>query len=302
MLAIGSPRPDERTQLIVIDLASGERRAVSPPDAWVLHWAWSPDGRRIIYAGDPRHSMQPDYYVADVATGESRQVTDDPGFVPSSSPAPPVWLDGDRVLLEVTSAADSELLVLETQSGVFEVIDRAEARQTSMSVDKSRRFVVQVESSPTSTGELSVYDREAGARTTITSYNRRLLTNRPPAQYERFEVMSDGGGIDAWLLKPPEFDPGKRYPVILDVHGGPASLYGSNFMALQQCLATDGFLVVYANPRGSSSYGRAFARANVRDWGGGDYRDLMAVVDAVLEREYADSDRTGIYGYSYGGY
>jgi len=108
--------------------------------------------------------------------------------------------------------------------------------------------------------------------------------------------------IEAWLLKPPDFDPTKRYPVVLDVHGGPNGFYGYGFLNVQQCLATNGFLVVYSNPRGSSSYGRHFTQQVSGDWGGEDFRDLMAVVDAVLERPYADPERTGIFGYSYGGY
>jgi len=108
--------------------------------------------------------------------------------------------------------------------------------------------------------------------------------------------------IPVWLYFPPDFDPARRYPVILDVHGGPHGHYGYHLNATQQCLATNGFLVVAANPRGSSSYGRHFAAAVVGDNGGEDYLDLLAVLDAVLARPYADAARTGIWGYSYGGY
>ena len=90
--------------------------------------------------------------------------------------------------------------------------------------------------------------------------------------------------------------------MVLDIHGGPHGYYGHRLNPTQQCLATHGFLVVAANPRGSSSYGRRFAAQVVEDNGGEDYRDLMAVLDAVLERPYADRERLGIWGYSYGGY
>jgi dipeptidyl aminopeptidase/acylaminoacyl peptidase len=88
----------------------------------------------------------------------------------------------------------------------------------------------------------------------------------------------------------------------LDVHGGPNSQYGPNFNAVQQLLATNGFLVVFVNPRGSTSYGREFTLRVSRDWGGEDYLDLMAALDSVLERPYADETRVGVWGYSYGGY
>jgi dipeptidyl aminopeptidase/acylaminoacyl peptidase len=108
--------------------------------------------------------------------------------------------------------------------------------------------------------------------------------------------------IDAWLLFPANFDPDKRYPLILDVHGGPHGYYGFGFNAVQQCLSTNDVLVLYSNPRGSTSYGRDFAERVLRDWGGEDYLDLQAVVDSVIDRPYVDPQRLGIYGYSYGGY
>ena len=301
-IAVASPaEPDERSELVLVDAASGKRRALSRSKA-VQHWSWSPDGSRIVWAADPDQSLQPDYYLHDVVSGATGQLTDDPNFVPTSPAVPPVWLDGQRALVEASRRGASELVVLDTETGGVEVLERAETRYGGLTVDRSRRIVVQTESSPTSVGEISVYDLGSGRRRTITSHNTALLTAQPPAGWERFQVESDGWPIDAWLLKPPDFDPNKRYPLILDVHGGPTAHYGSGFMALQQCLATHGFLVVFANPRGSASYGRSFAQQNIRDWGGGDYRDLIAVVDAVLQREYADPARTGIFGYSYGGY
>jgi dipeptidyl aminopeptidase/acylaminoacyl peptidase len=136
----------------------------------------------------------------------------------------------------------------------------------------------------------------------ITRINDGLLRQSPPATWEKLDVQRGEYAIDAWLLKPPGFDRNKRYPLILDVHGGPNGYYGYGFNPVQQCLATHEFLVVFANPRGSSSYGRHFTQQVLRDWGGEDYLDLMAVVDRVVERPYVDADRTGIWGYSYGGY
>jgi dipeptidyl aminopeptidase/acylaminoacyl peptidase len=89
---------------------------------------------------------------------------------------------------------------------------------------------------------------------------------------------------------------------VLDVHGGPHGFYGYGFQAIQQALASHGLLVAFSNPRGSGSYGRDFAHQVRFDWGGEDYLDLMAVVDAVVDRPYVDPARTGIWGYSYGGF
>ena len=151
-------------------------------------------------------------------------------------------------------------------------------------------------------GEVAVYDRQSGLRSVITRQNTSLLEAAQPASWERFDVDRGGTIVEAWLLKPPGLDPDKKYPVVLDVHGGPHGFYGYGFNAVQQTLASHGFLVVFSNPRGSGSYGREFAEQVRCDWGGEDYLDLMAVLDAALERPYADAKRTGIWGYSYGGY
>src|SRR5206468_2811915 len=92
---------------------------------------------------------------------------------------------------------------------------------SGFSTDRARRFIAQASSSMDSLGEIAVYDRQSGKRTQITNYNRALLAAAPAAQWERFDVERDGTVVEAWLLKPADFDPTKKYPVVLDVHGGP---------------------------------------------------------------------------------
>lgn len=119
---------------------------------------------------------------------------------------------------------------------------------------------------------------------------------------------SDGLEIEGILTYPLDYAPGKRYPLIIEVHGGPASAYGRQYLGWpnRYCnvveMSERGFCVLRCNPRGSSGYGKAFRFANQGDWGGGDYRDIMAGVDHVIEMGIADPDRMGILGWSYGGY
>jgi len=151
-------------------------------------------------------------------------------------------------------------------------------------------------------GEIVGYDLDTGESRVITTFNASVLEEAPPAGLEHFRVSRGDLTIDAWLLLPPNFDPGKHYPLVLDVHGGPHGFYGYGFNAVQQSLATHDVLVVFSNPRGSTSYGRDFAERVLSDWGGQDYLDLQAVVDEVCRRPYVDAHRLGIWGYSYGGY
>ncbi|HEX5501653.1 MAG TPA: S9 family peptidase [Thermomicrobiales bacterium] len=296
------------SQLALIDVASGETRLVGPEGGVVGTWSWSPAGDRIVFTGDTTRSPQQDFFVYDVTTGAIRRLTEDlqsvpvtgmPGMAPA---APPVWLDERRVLFHSVRAGASGLEIIDVETGAVEEVARWEALNIGLSVDAGHRHVAQARATLASAGEIAVYDLASGDTRVAVNPNAALFREHPPARWERLTVPRGEFTIEAWLLKPPDFDPNKKYPLILDVHGGPAGFYGHGFTPLQQCLATNGFVVVYANPRGSTSYGRHFATQVYGDWGGEDYQDLMAVVDAAQERPYVDAARTGIFGYSYGGY
>lgn len=288
-------------RLVAVEVESGATELLGGgPNTMFVHWSWSPGGERVLYAADPDQSFQPDYFLHSRSDGLTRRITSDLRSFPE--PPAPLWVDERRVLLHTSIAGASALELLDVETGELELLERAQARRSGLSVDREARLVVQEESSLASAGELSLFDRASATSRTLTRHNDTLFAEAQPALWETFTVERDGLSIDAWLLKPSDFDPGRRYPVVLDVHGGPSAHYGYWFLAHDQCLATHGFLVVFANPRGSTSYGRDFAGRIVRDWGRGDYADVMAVLDAVLERPYADPKRTGIFGISYGGY
>ena len=153
----------------------------------------------------------------------------------------------------------------------------------------------------TNPGELHVL--MGGAEARLTDLNP-WLRERYIAQPERHSFTApDGWVIEGWLLKPQDFNADLRYPLVLEVHGGPHAQYGWAFFHELQILAGMGYLVLYVNPRGSDGYGEHFAQAVVRDWGGKDYIDLMTALDQLVERTgFVDTTRMGIGGGSYGGY
>jgi len=112
----------------------------------------------------------------------------------------------------------------------------------------------------------------------------------------------EGNKLQGWILKPTNFDLNRRYPSILEIHGGPWLQYGDNFMHEFQYLAAQGYVVYFSNPRGGLGYGESHSRAIHNDWGNQDYADLMAWADYVAEQPYVDPDRMGVTGGSYGGY
>ncbi|HUP67944.1 MAG TPA: S9 family peptidase [Sphingomicrobium sp.] len=136
----------------------------------------------------------------------------------------------------------------------------------------------------------------------LTRLNEQLQA-KAMAQPQKLAVTSsfDQKPIDAWMITPPDFDPSKRYPMILEIHGGPWSAYGPNFSTDDQLYATDGYVVLYANPRGSTSYGQAFADGIEKDYPGHDYDDLMSAVDAAVATGHVDPNNLFVTGGSGGG-
>ncbi|HZI87782.1 MAG TPA: S9 family peptidase, partial [Pyrinomonadaceae bacterium] len=132
------------------------------------------------------------------------------------------------------------------------------------------------------------------------SFTRSVMTSSP----EEINFRSfDGTRVQGWLIKPANFRDDRRYPLIMSVHGGPHGMSGWGFNATFQAYAARGYAVLYLNPRGSSGYGQKFSDGTLNEWGGGDYKDLMAGVDEALRRyPWIDSARMGVTGGSYGGF
>lgn len=143
-----------------------------------------------------------------------------------------------------------------------------------------------------------------GGRTKrLTHLNEDLFADKNLARVEALPVQSsfDRRPIDAWLVLPPKFEPTKQYPLILEIHGGPFASYGALFSTDDQLYAAAGYVVVYANPRGSTSYGAEFANLIHHDYPSHDYDDLMSVVDAAIARGFVDRDNLFVTGGSGGG-
>jgi dipeptidyl aminopeptidase/acylaminoacyl peptidase len=137
----------------------------------------------------------------------------------------------------------------------------------------------------------------------LTSFNDALFKELELATPEYMPYTGvDDWPMDGWILKPRDFDPGKKYPLIVEIHGGPNTQYGYGFMHEMQMLAAAGYVVLYTNPRGSLGYGRDFALAVRGAWAEKDSLDIMAGVDSLLQKGYIDEQHLGVIGGSYGGF
>ena len=150
-----------------------------------------------------------------------------------------------------------------------------------------------------------VYLNEDGSTEQLTQLNQSFLEKVNLAEVEELTFASDDDGVSVqgWLMKPAGFNPNEKYPLILEIHGGPHMMYGNTFFHEMQVLAAEGYAVLYMNPRGSYGYGQTFVDGCREDYGGQDYRDLMQGVDYVVDTfEFIDEANLGVTGGSYGGF
>ena len=172
----------------------------------------------------------------------------------------------------------------------------------TFSVSRPGRFAY-THSRPDHPADVAVGERSGKTVRRLTRLNNDLFSYKKLGKVEEFRFKSsfDGREIQGWIVKPPQFDPAEKYPLILEIHGGPFANYGDRFSAEIQLYAAAGYVVLYLNPRGSTSYGAEFGNLIHHNYPGQDYDDLMSGVDAVIARGYIDSDNLFVTGGSGGG-
>jgi dipeptidyl aminopeptidase/acylaminoacyl peptidase len=307
---------DERwdTELIsriyVLDVESGgEPRRITPDDNSYTEPAFSPDGARIAFRFAREDGTEPHHEQIGVMRadgGDVRLLTT--SLDRQTSPYPdhrePVWDGNDRILFTIEDGGNVHLYAVATDGGSAPELLLGGERQIS-AFDRRNGVLATVQGTYTSLREVYIGDER------LTHVGKEFTEGRELVMPERFTARSqDGYEVDAWVMRPPGFDAGARYPALLSIHGGPFSQYGTGFFDEFQVYAAAGYVVLYSNPRGGSGYSEEHGRA-IRGplngqgpgWGSVDYDDLMAVVDTALERfDFIDAERLGVIGGSYGGY
>ena len=309
--------------LYAVSRDGGEPTRIASIDGNIGAYAQSPDGKRIAFVGahhgaPERSYSQPDLWVAGVG-GTPRNLTEKYDFdidgglagdqrAPRGAhPGGPIWSDdGSGIIVKVGHHGITYLKAFDARTGA----DRYQGHATPSNVEvmsytaaSTVPKLAMVISSNTSVGDLYVEDGETGGKPArLTSFNDELfnqLTMNEPEEiwYDSF----DGKKIQGWILKPPAFDASKKYPLILQIHGGPHAAYGNTFTHEFQWMAAKGYVVLYTNPRGSSNYGQDFGNIIQFAYPGDDYKDLMAGVDEVIKKGYIDVERMGVTGGSGGG-
>jgi dipeptidyl aminopeptidase/acylaminoacyl peptidase len=296
--------------------------------------AISPDGGHLAFRGQEqpvraRSHQQPDMFVLDIdpaqplpptpplhnlTTSYDYEIGDGVGG-DNTAPAGggrsvPQWTPDSRTLIDVVGKQGSALLIsLDARSGAVEELSAEKQAVLSSSITPDGRKALALISTPVMLGELFTIVLDGSKQQLqLTHVNDELFSKLNLTMPDDLQVPPtarandiDGQTIETWVQKPPDFDAARKYPLILDIHGGPHAAYGWIFDHEFQFLAAQGYVVVYPNPRGSTTYGQRFANVIQHNYPGDDFHDLMDSVDAVIKLGYIDAGKLGVTGGSGGG-
>ena len=294
-------RQYQASRLYALDVASG---AIKPLVSRAGFWAApavSPDGRTVAFAGSDSSGQThrtADLWTVGIDGSGMRNVSHsfdrDPTDVHWAPDGKGVYFSaGDRGSINVRYA-DLSGAVRDVTQGT-QVVSLTSLARTLVGVG--------VRSDPEHSPDVVRIDlRRSQAPTRLTDVNGDVLANKRLAHVEEVWYASSGGArVQGWIVKPPALDATKKYPLILEIHGGPFAMYNVAFSYMFQNFAANGYVVLYTNPRGSTGYGDAFSNGIDHNYPGPDYDDLMAGVDATIGKGYVDTTRMYVSGCSGGG-
>ena len=276
---------------------------------------FSPCGKYIAYTGHDKGEVgYPDTHIFVVAVAQDETPRDllvnfprsVGGGVGSDARADkgnvePVWTEnGSEIVFGATDGGNANLYAVNMEGEVRQVtVGEQSITSFSLGADK----IAYTANHVLNPGDIYLTDLGGATPRRLSYVNDSFLKELDLVEPERIVFKSAlDWEIEGWVMKPVDYQPGKLYPLVLHIHGGPHATYGNAFFHEFQLLAAQGYGIVYTNPRGSKGYGSEFTKGVVGDWGGNDYVDLMEAVDYCIELGWVDPLRLGVTGGSYGGY
>lgn len=323
---LDTPRALWVRKILLVDVATGKSKPVLQDEGFpAFAPSFSPDGRYLAFTGEAApfgwlHDNF-DVFVLDISSGDfpyawsaarnlSASLDRSVGSAPAEVRHAGMWImfgpvlwsaDSQECLAIFADRGDSHVFSFPVSGDAPRKVTPGEFRTVAAFSISQTGAIAFGAGDPHTPDEIYVLD-PSGERK-LTAANGPLLEEVAVSKVEPFTFKGpDDWDVAGWIVYPHGYEPGKRYPTILEIHGGPAGLFGNGFMLSFQVLAAAGYAVVATNPRGSQGYGKKFAWGCVNDWGGKDYQDTQAGVDEVIRRGIADPDRLGVTGWSYGGY
>jgi dipeptidyl aminopeptidase/acylaminoacyl peptidase len=310
-------------EIYVVSAAGGDVAKVASIDGPIDRISLSPDGAHIAFIGEinrgdgvvQRSYSQPDLFITSVESGSTPKnltagydfdigsgVGGDQGPPRGGGQSKPFWSkDGRYIFVVSAEEGRANLKRIDAETGRVDELTSGDHDVYSYSATPDGSKVAVAVSMPTNIGDLFLLEAPRHMKQ-LTHINDELFSKLNLTEPEMIWYKSfDGKRMQAWVQRPPDFQTGKKYPLILDIHGGPHAAYGYTFDHEFQWMAAKGYIVLYPNPRGSTSYGQDFANVIQYHYPGDDYKDLMAGVDELIARGWVDPDRLGVTGGSGGG-
>jgi len=295
-------RDDAYPTLFLFTIGDGTTRALRTGFAQSSAPAWSPDGGTIAFVCSKGRGMENDICVVPVAGGTTRNLTSDWSLDPSS----PAWsTDGKTLYFFAETNGNVHLFAVAPTGGAVRQVTTGERQLRGFTLSADGRSLAYTASDITHGPELYVAPLARGNERRLTSFNDSLFKQVSVIAADTFWFTGVGGlKVEGWLMKPYGYQPGKSYPLVLSIHGGPHSNYGNVLFPEFQMLAGQGYWMLFTNPRGSTGYGHAFTFSTRARWGMEDYQDLMQAVDVAIARAKGgvDTTRMAVLGGSYGGF
>ena len=309
-----------KSELYSISASGGNATKITTIDMDIGGLSLSPDGKRLAFVASVTQPVN-SYTEADLWTvdltpnAKPRNLTGKfdfdigstligDGETPRASGRnPPIWTPDGHSLIQIYSKeGKANVASFDAESGAPTDLTSGNQGVVTLRATKDVSKLIYTLSTPTRLGDLFVADQNGGNQKQLTHLNDALFSKLNLTEPEEIRYKSfDGKMIEAWLQKPPDFKPAKKYPLILNIHGGPHTAYGYIFFHEFQWMAAKGYVVLFPNPRGSTSYGQEFGNMIQYHYPGDDFKDLMAGVDETIKRGYIDEKKLGVTGGSGGG-
>ncbi len=283
----------------VVPVAGGTPKKVATWIGGESQITWSPDSRRLAFVGSAGRTESARLYVVDASGGMPTNVLGDFQYEPDAVE----WLaTGALQFSAAAGGSDAVYRADITGKTAPTPLVTGRRRINGASYDAAGRTMAYVTTSLAKPTELFVANADGTSERQLTHFNDKLNAEVAWSDAERFTYQGIGNvEVEGWLMKPYGYVAGKKYPLVLYIHGGPHSAYGENWFDEFQNLAATGMWVLFTNPRGSSGYGAEFTYSTRGRWFAEDYDDLMRAVDIASKRADVDSTRMGVTGGSYGG-
>jgi len=288
------------TDVWVIPASGGSLIKISDHDFEDVNPRWSPDGKQIVFAGKTSVHQFPKLYLADSSGGHaSAPALKDLDLIPTQLE----WSSA-ALLFQANIKGEAQIFRADLATRRFEAVTKGARRVQAFDVNNAASKLVYVANDFQHLDDLYVSNLDGKSEHQLTHLNSALWRQLDLQPVERLPYLSsDGLPIDGFLVKPLGWQPGKRYPMVLVIHGGPRDMFGVDWYNEFQIFAAQGWAVFFCNPRGSIGYGEKFERGQINNWGVMDYQDVMAGVDAALKHyDWIAPNNLGVTGGSYGGY